>query len=75
MKNTLKLRDRDAIVTNEGILFRVYGYIHPYGRFICDPEYGSSKIFKSMNPRAKRGKNSPLYYKFFEEDYCLKVLI
>jgi predicted nucleotidyltransferase len=64
----LKLRDRDAIVTADGIIFRVYGYIHPSNAYVCDPEYASSNIFKSSNPRARRGKNEPLYYKFFADE-------
>jgi predicted nucleotidyltransferase len=64
----LKLRDRDAILTWDDLIFRVYGYIHPSGAYICDPEYASPKIFKSTNPRAKRGVNNPLYYKFFADE-------
>jgi predicted nucleotidyltransferase len=64
----LKLRDRDAILTEEGIIFRVYGYIHPLVGYVCDPEYASPTIFKSTNPRAQRGENNPLYYKFFADE-------
>jgi predicted nucleotidyltransferase len=41
----LKLRDRDAIQTAEGIIFRVFGYNHPQTSYICDAEYANSKIF------------------------------
>ena len=64
----LKLRDRDAILTRDDLIFRVYGYIHPSCAYICDPEYASPKIFKSTNPRAKRGVINPLYYKFFTDE-------
>ncbi|UCC58625.1 MAG: nucleotidyltransferase domain-containing protein [Candidatus Bathyarchaeum sp.] len=64
----LKLRDRDAIVTEDGIIFRVYGYIHPSNAYVCDPEYASANIFQSPNPRARRGKKQPLYYKFFADE-------
>jgi len=64
----LQLRDRDAILTTEKIIFRVYGYIHPSGGYICDPEYASTKIFKSSNPRSRRGQNDPIYYKFFADE-------
>jgi predicted nucleotidyltransferase len=64
----LKLRDRDAILTGDGIIFRVYGYIHPSGAYVCDPEYASPAVFRSTNPRARRGEKKPLYYKFFADD-------
>ena len=64
----MKLRDRDAILTIDGIIFRVYGHIHPFGAFLCDPEYTSSKIYKSSNPRATRGAIKPIYYKFFADE-------
>jgi predicted nucleotidyltransferase len=64
----VKLRDRDAIVTADGIIFRVYGYIHPPHAYVCDPEYVSTEVFQSTNPRARRGINKPLYYKFFADE-------
>ena len=64
----MKLRDRDAIIAADGIIFRVYGYNHPPNSYVCDPEYASPNIFKSSNPRARRGKNEPLYYKFFADE-------
>jgi predicted nucleotidyltransferase len=64
----MKLRDRDAILTEDGIIFRVYGYIHPSGAYVCDPEYASPTVFRSTNPRARRGENEPLYYKFFADE-------
>jgi len=64
----LKLRDRDAIVTEDGIIFRVYGCIHPSGAYVCDPEYVSPIVFRSTNPRARRGEKKPLYYKFFADE-------
>ena len=70
----MKLRDRDAILTKDGIIFRVYGYLHPSGAYVCDPEYASPNIFKSINSRARRGKNEPLYYKFFSDE-GLKLIL
>jgi predicted nucleotidyltransferase len=70
----LKLRDRDAILTKDGIIFRVYGYIHPSGAYVCDPEYASPTVFRSTNPRARRGENEPLYYKFFADE-GLKLIL
>ncbi|UCD27085.1 MAG: nucleotidyltransferase domain-containing protein, partial [Candidatus Bathyarchaeota archaeon] len=64
----IKLRDRDAIITTDNIIFRVYGYFHPPGAYVCDPEYASDKIYKSKNPRAPRGKRKPLYYKFYADE-------
>ena len=70
----LKLRDRDAILTRDGIIFRVYGYLHPSGAYVCDPEYASPKVFRSTNPRARRGESEPLYYKFFADE-GLKLIL
>lgn len=70
----MKLRDRDAIVTADGVIFRVYGYMHPSNAYICDPEYASTNIFHSTNPRARRGKNQHSYYKFFADEGLIFVL-
>jgi predicted nucleotidyltransferase len=64
----LKLRDRDAIETSEGLIFRVFGYSHPSGSYICDAEYASSNIFKSNDPRAPRTGKKELYYKFYNDE-------
>lgn len=65
----MRLRDRDAIITAEGIIFRVYGYAHPADGYVCDVEYAPSKIFRSTNPKAyRRGVSTPIYYKFFEDE-------
>jgi len=63
-----RLRDRDSIITEDGIIFRVYGYIHPECAYVCDPEYATPTIFKSSNPRACRGKNKLCYCKFFADE-------
>jgi predicted nucleotidyltransferase len=70
----LKLRDRDAILTGDGIIFRVYGYIHPSGAYVCDTEYASPKVFRSTNPRARRGEKKPFYYKFFADEGMKLIL-
>ncbi len=64
----LKLRDRDAIQTAEGIIFRVFGYSHPQNSYICDAEYASSKIFHSKDPRAPRTGRRELFYKFYNDE-------
>ena len=64
----IKLRDRDAIETKEGLIFRVFGYSHPPGAYICDAEYASSKIFQSTDPRAPRTGKKDLYYKFYNDE-------
>jgi predicted nucleotidyltransferase len=64
------LRDRDAIVTRENIIFRVYGYAHPPDGYICDPEYTPESIYKSTQARALR-KNpyqKRIYYKFYSDE-------
>lgn len=63
----IELRDRDAIVTNEGLIFRVFGYSHPKRSFICDAEYASSQIFNSTDPRAPRGQGQNAFFKFYED--------
>lgn len=64
----LKLRDRDAIITKEGLIFRVFGYTHPPEAYICDAEYAPARIFKSNNPRALRNKGRHVFYKFYEDE-------
>ncbi|MGD8544812.1 MAG: hypothetical protein PVH12_01445 [Candidatus Bathyarchaeota archaeon] len=64
----LKLRDRDAIVTEENLIFRVIGYLHPSDAYVCDAEYAPSKIFKSENPKAPRSKGRQIFYKFYEDE-------
>ena len=66
--NSLSLRDRDAVETAEGLIFRVFGYSHPPGAYICDAEYASARIFKSKDPRAPRTGRSQLYYKFYNDE-------
>ena len=65
---SLRLRDRDAIVTREGIIFRVYGSFHPSNAYVCDPEYAPAKIFKSADPKAPRTRGKQIYYKFFADE-------
>jgi predicted nucleotidyltransferase len=64
---SLQLRDRDAVLTREGLIFRIYGYGHPSKAYICDLEYAPASIFRSEDPRAIRQKNEQLYYKFFQD--------
>ncbi len=64
----VKLRDRDSILTDEGIIFRVFGYSHPQGFFVCDAEYASAKIFTSIDPRAPRTGGRQTFYKFYNDE-------
>jgi predicted nucleotidyltransferase len=64
----LNLIDRDAIVTREGLIFRVLGYSHPQDAYFCDLEYAPATVFHSSNPKAPRGERQPLYYKFYEDE-------
>lgn len=64
----IKLRDRDAILTQEGLIFRVLGYTHPSEGFICDLEYSPAKLFKSDNPKAYRTDGKQVFYKFYEDE-------
>ena len=64
----VRLRDRDAIITKEGLIFRVFGYSHPQNAFICDAEYASANIFKSNDPRALRNGGNQIFYKFYNDE-------
>ncbi len=65
---SLKLRDRDAILTEEGLIFRVYGYCHPPEAYVCDVEYSPNSIFTSADPRAFRSNGNQTYYKFYTDE-------
>ena len=64
---TLGLRDRDAIITKENLIFRVFGYSHPSNAYVCDAEYAPPAIFKSTDPRALRSNGQQVFYKFYED--------
>ena len=66
--DNVRLRDRDAIETAEGLIFRVFGYSHPPSAYICDAEYASAEIFESKDPRAPRTGKDKLYYKFYNDE-------
>jgi predicted nucleotidyltransferase len=65
---TLRLRDRDAIITKEGLIFRVFGYAHPSNAYVCDVEYAPAEIFKSENPKAFRITGKHVFCKFYEDE-------
>lgn len=65
---SLELRDRDAIVTEEGLIFRVFGYSHPSEAYVCDAEYAPANVFKSHNPRAFRNQGQNVFYKFYDDE-------
>ncbi len=64
----LKLRDRDGIVTREGLIFRVFGYSHPPDAYVCDAEYASEEIFISKDTRAPRTGGNGIFYKFYDDE-------
>lgn len=64
----LNLRDRDAIVTDNKMILRVYGYSHPRLGYICDPEYAPANIHMSNEPRAHRASVNQTYYKFYADE-------
>ncbi len=68
MFSSLKLRDRDAIITENNLIFRVYGYFHPPSAYICDVEYAPATVYKSTVPRAFRAKGKQVYYKFYADE-------
>ena len=64
----MRLRDRDAIIVENNIIFRVYGYSHPSKGYICDPEYAPADIYKSREPRTYRTRGKKAYFKFFKDE-------
>ena len=64
----IKLRDRDAIQTAEGLIFRVFGYSHPPDAYICDAEYASQK--SSNQPTQEHHEQAPnqTFYKFYNDE-------
>jgi predicted nucleotidyltransferase len=70
MNAQIKLRDRDAIITKEKIIFRVYGYTHPPNAYICDPEYAPGSVYESMQRRAfrKAPDGRQTYCKFYSDE-------
>jgi predicted nucleotidyltransferase len=67
MFSSLRLRDRDAIIAENNLIFRVYGYFHPPSAYICDVEYAPATVYKSTIPRAFRAKGKQVYYKFYAD--------
>jgi len=65
---SFKLRDRDAVVTSEGLIFRVYGCSHPPEAYVCDPEYAPANVYRSENPRAYRARGDRVDYKFYADE-------
>ncbi|MEM1514609.1 MAG: nucleotidyltransferase domain-containing protein [Candidatus Bathyarchaeia archaeon] len=64
----IRLRDRDAIITPEGLIFRVLGYTHPPDGYICDIEYAPSEIYQSSNTKAYRSDGKRVFYKFYGDE-------
>ena len=65
----LRLRDRDDIITPEGLIMRVLGYDHPPGAWFCEPLYAPCSIFRSSDPRAPRlPRDGGLYLKFYGDE-------
>ncbi len=62
------LRDRDAIVSRENLIFRVFGYSHPHDAYVCDAEYAPSTVFSSQDPRALRKNEKQTFYKFYDDE-------
>ncbi|MEM3151606.1 MAG: hypothetical protein QXK15_03480, partial [Candidatus Bathyarchaeia archaeon] len=68
------IKDRDALISKEKIIFRVLGYTHPLNGFVCDAEYAPSNIFISKNPKALRENfQKEKYFKFYEHEGILFI--
>ena len=65
----LELRDRDALITPEGLIMRVLGYDHPENAWFCEPLYASCSIFSSSDPRAPRiARDGGIWLKFYGDE-------
>ncbi|MEM1550917.1 MAG: hypothetical protein QXX56_04210 [Candidatus Bathyarchaeia archaeon] len=74
----IRLRDRDAIITPEGLIFRVLGYSHPSNGYICDVEYAPSEIYRSSNPKASEAmerQSSTSFMGMRDGDYYRKDIL
>jgi predicted nucleotidyltransferase len=63
----LKVRDKDAPISREGIIFRVYGYDHPPNACVCDVEYAPETIYQATESKAVRTGLPIKYYKFYAD--------
>lgn len=63
----LKVRDKDAPISQEGIIFRVYGYDHPPDACICDVEYAPETIYQARNQKLFEQALPIKYYKFYAD--------
>jgi predicted nucleotidyltransferase len=63
----LKVRDKDAPISCEGIIFRVYGYDHPPNACVCDVEYAPETIYQAAESKAVRTGLPIKYYKFYSD--------
>jgi len=63
----MRLRERDARINGEGLIFRVYGYDHPEDAYFCDLEYAPEAIYRSEEPRAIRVGPRGRFYKFYAD--------
>ena len=61
----MRFRDRDAHITDDGLIFRTYGYDHPPGSCFCDLEYAPETLYRSDDPRAVRDGLPRKHYKFY----------
>mgnify|MGYP000029320440 CR=1 FL=1 len=65
----MRLRDRDDIITPDGLVMRVLGYDHPEGAWFCEPLYAQCSIFSSSDPRAPRiARDGGLWLKFYGDE-------
>ncbi|MEM1569324.1 MAG: nucleotidyltransferase domain-containing protein [Candidatus Bathyarchaeia archaeon] len=64
----MSLRDRDYIISSNGLIFRVLGYSHPPDGYLCDLEYVPSNLYSSNNPRAPRGRSKISHYKLYGDE-------
>ncbi|MGQ9679817.1 MAG: nucleotidyltransferase domain-containing protein [Candidatus Bathyarchaeia archaeon] len=61
----MRVRDRDAPVSKEGLIFRVYGYDHPEDACFCDLEYAPEEVYSSEISKSIRVLGERKFFKFY----------
>ena len=61
----IMFRDRDAPITKDGLIFRVFGYDHPKRSCFCDLEYAPHSLYSVETLKALREGPEGRFYKFY----------
>ncbi|MBS7620094.1 nucleotidyltransferase domain-containing protein [Candidatus Bathyarchaeota archaeon] len=64
----MRLRDRDSPISQEGLIFRVYGYDHPEDSCFCDLEYAPEEVYTSGIQKSVRTLGNRRFFKFYFDE-------